>query len=322
MKFIRWFITLSCFLAHTGGASDTTGLFLFRRAVYLEDASVSGAWLANPASTVSNGRTTALTSNVLPLGDRFVVASARCLFPIVKSITLGAGILGSGVYASGSSSAGGGDTGFGAHANFHFSGPALQLAIGAPIPSAGSFGGCISWGWETVHSGLFDRTTYYDMGFGLGWLSPLLLRRIGCGLSAMAIARVGPSATAWDNSVRAGVSACFPDSQARITADYAFPLDAGASFFADREDAQYQAIKAIALLRVVGPLNAMAGFSSDFPGRWSTHGNREGDNGNCIHLGAILDRSTEYLFFGGYDIGISMTYALSILHRFWFGYVF
>jgi len=322
MKFIRWLIILPCFLAHAGAASDTTGLFLFRRAVYLEDASVPGAWMANPASALSSGRTTVLTSNVLPLGDCFVLASARCLFPIVKNITLGAGVLGTGVYQSGSSFAGGGDTGFGAQADFHLSGPLLQIVLASPVPLAGSLGGDVSLGWETVHAGGSDQTTYYDIGFGLGWQSPLFVRRLGCGLSAMTIGKVGPSVTVWDNSMRAGIFACLPDSQFRLTADYAFPLDAGSAFFSDRDDAPYQVVKAIALARLFGPLNAAAGFSSDFPGRWTTHGIRDGDNGNCLHLEVALDRSAEYAFFGGYDIGISTTYRLSMLHRFWFGYVF
>jgi hypothetical protein len=299
--------------------SHFSSLYLYQRSIYLENILTPGAWLANPALASEIGRPALLTTNVMPLGDQYLFAAVRGFYPLRSGLSLGIGLLGTGTYNHGSSNAGSQGDGFSANGDFAFTGPDFQAGAAYAIAGAGAIGVMTTLGWNFPPSDTSTLATETAWGIGAGWLSPWYFHTFSVSLSVMSIGHFREIAY-WEHNGKAGIRLSLFSDVLRGSIESALLFGKALGIFTDNSSAPYEAMKTLWSLQVYRIFGALLGFSTDYAGRWTTHGVRIADNGNCIHVGAELRKTEEYAFWGGYDMGISLSYPSSILHRFWFAY--
>jgi hypothetical protein len=281
--------------------------FLNQRSIYLDHLLLPGGWWSNPALLGDVHEMALSTSNVLPMGNRLLISDERFLLPLGKWVTLGAGILGAGDYQSGSSNSLVTDTGFSYHSSFAFERPRFQIGAGSILPFIGSLGVLGSLGFDLADDG--SKTT--APGFGFGWLSPSLGIPLQLSSSWMFI-RHNVGLRFWEVSGKVGVRFIAKDSAVSACAEYSFsPSEGGFGVFGPSPPAVYDAVKALAAVRIFGSWAGLAGFSHDLA--FPYH------NGSLLHLGIENQQSAGSLFFGGYDVGLRLGTDWLVLHHLWVG---
>lgn len=316
-KLVRWTripafgVTLLCLWVHT--AHGRSPYYLYQRTQYLESISIPGAWWANPSLLTRTRHRTFLSSNVAPLGEQHLIASARFLMPLTPDAGAGIGILGAGPYRN-SSRTSANSGGLSTSGSFEFSHPQIQLGAASRAGALGEAGGMIFIRAE-------DRDEYLGpvWGIGGGWMSPALMERAAVSV-AFLFTRYPLSPPWWERSGKLGLWLGKPDSSIAGTVEISF--SPGHSFGVWRYDAAapYETVKATAMVRATETLRALIGISSDRDrfGQGKDFRRIYDDNGNCLHLGAELVRHEETPYLGGADLGISFTYW-SVFLRLWFG---
>jgi hypothetical protein len=280
--------------------------YLYQRSVYLDHLLVPEGWWANPALIAHVNNRTLFTSNVLPLGNRYLISDIRLLMPVKNIVTIGVGILGAGDYRTGSSSTSFADDGFSYRSSFAFQRPRIQVSVAGTIPWAGSFGILGSFGTDVA-----DYTTpTFSPGINVGWLSPELGIPLQLSISGMFIQHDNGERFG-ETCVKLGVRYQSSDSLWGACAEYTVsPSDNGFGLITPAES-NYDVAKILATLRVWGAWAFLAGVSSDlsYPYR----------NGTMVHAGIENMRTDNSFFFGGYEVGARFGADWSVLHRLWLG---
>jgi hypothetical protein len=292
--------------------------FFYQRTLYLENLYQQGAWWANPA-TISPNRTTFFTSNTGLLGGKYVLSSVRLLFPVNSRLNGGVGITGTGT-AEGRSFNGSASSAQ-VNSNFSFKRPSLEAGISYAPPVAGTIGGLMIMGTESIpRTTDTGNITYFFFGISAGWLSPFIFNTVKLSFSTFSVCHV-QFIRWWDNSAKAGILIDVNESFVRGSVEYGFSLSGPVSFFRNQEDfLGYEVLKGDFSLRIRKIAGFLLGFSMD------TKNFR--DNGTTVHTGIELRRSDVYPFYGGYEIGMNLFATrfnsgsphLSLLHRVWIGY--
>jgi hypothetical protein len=308
-------VLLLALLSSLAGAYEE-GLYLFRRAVYLETAAMTGAWWANPALAADVTERTVLTVNASPIGDRYTISSARFLWPIMPALGAGVGIVGGGEDQTGRFLAS--NEGATYNSRFVFSRPSFQAGVAGRLEIAGAAGVLASIGMERLSIGLDRYDNFMTLGFGVGWISPAVLNILEFGASTFWTRHLLDENAYWERDAKLGLRLITPQEWVRATVEYAFPLTEGFQFRTPRRPWTYEILKVLVSVRAYGILGALIGLSTDF----STSSELWEYNGEMLHLGLETRTTTVYPFFGGYELGISLDGRWNIVHRFWFGYLF
>jgi hypothetical protein len=253
-----------------------------------------------------------LTVNVTPLGNVYSIASAKYLAPAGNHFAWGIGIMGAGINPDPSLQATNGNAQYSSH--FSFSNPSIQLAAGVKIPSMGSMGLLGNFGAELLPDDLGNQANYFTLGLGIGWLTPYAFNLISLSMSSMSTGHFWIQ-NFWDYDGKLGMRLKTSDSLLLGSLEYTVSFASGSLRYIGNSPAYYyQVVKALLSLKAYSILGILAGYSQDL-GIYS-------DNGILIHGGVELRRSSVYPFFGGYEIGVSLTHSALLVHRLWIGYSF
>lgn len=304
------FTVAALLVAHTARAEQIMPYFA-ERAVYLEGGYAPLAWWANPALISPPGQPILLTANVSPVGDEYTVSSVRFAAPAGSRLTLGGGIAGAGPSQTGSYTVD--NSGATYQSNFVFSRPSLQLSVSGAPPVVGRLGVLASFGVERLPVSYDESKNFFVLGLATGWVSPALL---GMQMS-LAAYWTGhfQYESYWDADVRAALLWSAPSEFVRVWVDYSRPFPRSLRVVDASVGYEYQVLKAMASVRLNRAFDLSAGVSSDFH-TYDEH------NGTLLHLCLEL-RPTEHLpFTGGYDIAVTPSRRLHLLHRVWLGYLF
>ena len=286
--------------------------FLFQRSTYLENLWMPGAWWANPATTAEIEKKTALTVNVTPLGNVYTIASAKYLAPAGKIFGWGIGLMGAGISPDPSLQATNGNAQY--SSKFSFSNPSLQCAFGAKIPALGSVGFLGDFGAELLPDFQGSQSNYFTMGIGLGVLTPYALDLLSFSVSSMSRGHFWIQ-NFWDHDGKLGLRLKTSDSLLLGSLEYTVSFASGSIKYIGNSPAYYyQVVKGLVSLKAYAILGILAGYSRDL-GIYS-------DNGTLLHGGIELRQSSVYPFFGGYEIGVSLTHSALLVHRLWLAYCF
>ncbi|MBD3346912.1 MAG: hypothetical protein GF401_17805 [Chitinivibrionales bacterium] len=294
----------------------------FQRTLYLENILSPGNWWANPALLSKIETRTILTSNVAPLAGKYVIASARALFPITEYFKCGVGILGTGLYEKTSQTNTTIDgRGVSTSGSFSFDRPSLQFGIAGNLPYLGSVGGLTAFGFEEPRD-LQRSQRSFIWSIGGGVISPLFFNMTGFSISYMATGIINVQSR-WYHDGKLGMHFSFNDDFIRAMTSFSFTANSSLGLW-NQQSGDYQVFKTMVSIRTLEILGTLVGMSSDLEnfGPLSDLYDKSSVNGNCIHLGLEL-RKTDYSpYFGGLDMGISITNPGHIFVRFWFGYEF
>jgi hypothetical protein len=300
--------------AHGATGGNDSLYFLYQRSTYLENLYMPGAWWANPAVTAEINTRTALTVNVMPLGNVYTIASAKYLTPIGNNIGIGVGILGFGINPNpdGSLQATNSNAQYTSH--FTFSNPGLQFAAGMKIPDYGSIGLLFNIGAELLPDGNGEQSNYTVIGFGAGWLTPYFLNAMSLSISAMSTGHLWLE-NFWDYDGKAGMRFKTSDSLIMGSLEYTVSFVSGSIKYIGNSPAYYyQVVKGLMSFKAYTILGILLGYSQDL--------DIYSHNGSMLHTGLELRQSNINNFFGGYDLGISMTRRDLMVHRIWVAYCF
>jgi hypothetical protein len=318
--------TLAVFLlagAHAASVSETTpvsnidGLYFFyQRTVYLENLCQPGAWWANPALLSPIDKITVFTSNTGLIGRQYIISAARIVLPVKPNLNIGFGATGTGSNEGRSLSAGNEGTRY--SSNFSFNLPSLEGGISYVPPVGGNAGALIITGTEPVpdssNPGL--NTVYFFWGIGVGWISPAVMNTVRFSLSTLSVCHV-QFETWWDNCAKAGLQINANNGKVLGSLEYGFSLFNGpVTFFRNPSNFHgYEVLKAGVSIKMMDIAGVLLGYSNDTPPNYF-------DNGATYHAGVELRRSEIYPYYGGYEMGISTSRHVSIIHRIWIGYGF
>ena len=187
-------------------------------------------------------------------------------------------------------------------------------------PDIGTFGALVLSGTVSeMPSYAYDstiRVTRFFWGYGLGWISPALLKTFSFAFSTLSVYNV-QFLWLWENCAKAGILFNVKDSAVLGSIEYGFSLNAPAgALFNNRDNApQYEVLKGTVSIKFRSIAGFILGYSLD-----TKNGS---DNGATYHAGVELRRSLVYPCYGGYEMGISTTNSsnsASIIHRFWVGF--
>jgi hypothetical protein len=298
----------SCF-----GVNDSL-YFLFQRSTYLESLFMPGAWWANPAVTAEISSKTALTVNVTPLGNTYTIASAKYLAPAANAFGWGIGVMGAGINPNPDGSLQANNDGAQYSSHFTFSNPSIQCAAGAKMPGIGAAGLLGDFGFELLPDGNGGQANFWTMGIGAGLLTPYYFNNVSLSISVMSTGHFWIESF-WDNDGKLGARFKTPDSLLMGSLEYTVSFVSGSVKYIGNAPAYYyQVVKGLASLKAYAVLGVLMGFSRDL-GIYS-------DNGSMVHAGLELRQSTVYPFFGGYEVGVSLTHSALLVHRLWLAYCF
>jgi hypothetical protein len=284
------------------GASHEHMPWLAARAVYLENISEPGAWWANPALPALITKNTIWFSAVAPLGERYLLSSARLVLPFREGLSFGAGVLGAGDYVPGSSRAS--MTGeFSFRSSFAFSRPRFQANMAWDSGRFGMAGILLSLGSDGEDMGQGRIQTRLSPAFAAGWLSS---RQLPLQASATLSTVHHTLDTSFvERTLRLGVRLETSDSRVRGALEKAIAL---------QEDIGYDVLRMHLSAKLFGPVAAFAGYSSDV---------RAADafaNGRSLHLGAEVFPDDQSPFFGGYGVRFHGGSHWNVSHRIWLAY--
>jgi len=286
--------------------------FLFQRSTYLENLCMPAAWWANPALTAEIGGKTALTVSVTPLGNTFTIASAKYCAPIGARGGWGIGLMGAGISPDPSLQANNSGAQYSSHVTF--SNPSIQLAGGLKIPYIGSIGALGDFGLELLPNFSGGEENYFSMGLGAGFLTPYAWDYLSLSLFAMSRGHFWIQ-NFWDHDGKVGLRLKTPDSLVLGSLEYTVSFSSGSVKFIGNSPAYYyQVVKALMSLKIYAIMGVLIGYSDDL-GIFS-------NNGSMIHGGVELRRSSVYPFFGGYELGVSLTHSALLVHHLWLAYSF
>lgn len=305
---IIFFSAINC------SASDSYFDHLFQRSVYIENLNIPGGWWANPAllSQVDEGML--FSSNVLPLGNRYLISSIRILFPVKSILSIGAGILGAGNYKTGTSHSAITEDGFLYRSDFAFKRPRFQFGAGANVPVIGALGILTSFGTDIKdRGGEYQEDKVLSPGFSFGWLSPEIFIPVQISTNFMFLfhnIEYKGKNTFWELGSKLGVSFHALDSLLSGFCEYTFSFGQNSFGIFTPDSSEYETAKAMLSIRIFNNVAAIIGASRDV-GYYSPV------NGTCIHFGAELRKSSILPFWAGYDIGARVGKDWIILHRIW-----
>jgi len=300
------------FFATTVFCDGDSLYFLFQRSTYLENLCMPGAWWANPAVMAEINAKTALTTSVTPLGNTFSIASVKYFAPLGGKAGWGIGLLGAGINPDPSLQATSGGAQYSSH--FSFSNPSIQLAGGYNIPSIGSIGVLGDFGMELLPNFSGGKDNFFTMGLGAGFLTPYWRNYLSLSLCAMSREHFWIQQV-WNNDGKIGLRLKTPDSLVLGSLEYTVSFASGTIKYIGNAPANYyQVVKALASLKMYTVLGLVFGFSQDL----EIYSN----NGTMLHGGIEMRQSSVYPFFGGYEIGVSLTHSALLVHHFWLAYTF
>jgi hypothetical protein len=314
------FILLLCMMSGLSAqqADQADIYYYYQHTTYLENLNQPGAWWSNPALLSSIDRATVFTSSTGLLGRRYSISSSRIIIPVNPQLKAGFGLTGS---ARGEGRSGSGtNSGFSFSSYFNFTKPSIEAGMSFAPRSLGTFGALMLSGTVSeTPSYAYDSTARvirFFWGYGLGWISPALLKTVAFSFSTLSIYNV-QFLWQWENCAKAGIIFNVKDSAVLGSLEYGFSLDGAAgTLFSNRENAPYyEVLKGTASIRFRSIAGFILGYSLD-----TKNG---ADNGSTYHAGIELRRSTVYPCYGGYEMGLSTTNSsnnVSIIHRFWVGF--
>lgn len=292
--------------------------YYYQRTTYLENLNQPGAWWSNPALLSSLSRTTVFTSSTGLLGRKYSISSSRIIIPVIPQLNAGFGLTGTARGEGRSGSGTNGGLSFSSY--FNFTKPSIEAGMSFAPRDFGTFGALALTGTVSeTPSYAYDstnRVTRFFWGYGLGWISPAVLKTFSFAFSTLSVYNV-QFLWAWENCAKAGILLNVKDSAVSGSIEYGFSLDAPAgALFSNRDHApQYEVLKGTVSIRFRSIAGFILGYSLD-----TKNGS---DNGATYHAGVELRRSTVYPCYGGYEMGLSTTNSsnsASLIHRFWVGF--
>jgi hypothetical protein len=285
---------------------------LYERTTYVEGLASPLAWWANPALTAGCEVPTLFTANASPVGRHYTLSSVRFFIPLPRTITLGFGVMGGGAEQTGSLNAT--EEGVTYKSDFFFSRPSFQTGLAARLPLDLSVGGIVSLGLERLSVGVDLTEEFFLLGLGAGVLTPAIAGILRFSLAAYWAGHFQYESY-WDSDLKAGLTATFAGDIVNVKLEYSQPMPRALQFDTFDGRHSYEVLSALAAVRAARFLTVLAGYTTDF-------GTADGHNGNALHAGVELPRMPQLPFFGGYELGISLTYRWHIIHRIWLGYGF
>ena len=288
--------------------------YFYQRTVYLDNPLMDGAWYSNPSSISTINKPEAFTVNAGTLGRRYTISSVRFFFPIVPSCAAGVGISGAS-NALQDASFQATEQGTTYQSNFSFTRPSFEAGIAIQLPFDYRWGLLESYGIEndSFYNG-GNTQNYFIWGNGLGLTTPEVAHLLSFSFSTFSVGHFQPIAW-WENDAKLGMILNYHEDLIRAAAEYSFSLADRFILFRNANVAHgYEVFKVLLSARILKIIGVLAGYSSDTP--------ILSDNGKSVHLGLELRKTDFYSFFGGYDVGISVTEFPQIIHRIWFGYQF
>ncbi len=289
-------------------AEDVHFAYLFPRSTYVDNLLSPGHWWANPALLAAIRHTSFLTANAAPLGDEYLISSARLFWPALPWMTIGASVLGAGRYQPGSSSSSATESSLRYQSDFDFSRPRLQLGVAARTKKAGSAGILLTGGANLERTGPEATRLRATYGFAGGWLSPRILGAVRFSIAAMGMYHP-IFRTQWEWGLKAGFRATALESLFAISAEYTIAPGAGWGAF-DPCSRAYEVFKTLASFSIAPHIFILGGLSYDAEG--ARYRNRL-----LVHAGASAKHIASWPFSGGYEIGVQPSRRLLTVHRIW-----
>ncbi len=318
-----WVIVLTFFDVARAGADDVYFPYVYTRAVYLESPGIPGAWWTNPALPAFIDSRTFFSTNVLPLGDRFLMSSVRGFLPLEQGPVIGAGIMGTGLYESGSQTTKVKEDKVEYISEFAFTRPRFQLGAAMDFGPFGAAGVLGTVGSEARKIGItsgrrdsFEQNdkleTVLSPGFGFGWFSPSILRSLR--LSAATMFIYHPlNRKFWESGGKLGFALSAFDSALCADGQYGFSYKEGLGVY-NPDNSGYHALKTIVSVRLYDSMRAFAGYSTATEWDYS--------NPQFAHLGVEMTQSNLSPFWGGYEISVKPGRSWAVLHRAWLALTF
>ena len=118
----------------------------------------------------------------------------------------------------------------------------------------------------------------------------------------------------WDHDGKMGLRIKTPDSLVLGSLEYTVSFSSGFKYIGNAPANYYQVVKAMASIKIYAIMGVLIGYSDDL-GIFS-------NNGTLIHGGLEMRRSDVYPFFGGYELGVSLTRSALLVHHLWLAYAF
>jgi hypothetical protein len=286
--------------------------YLYQRTTYLENLTMNGAWWANPALAGEVTEKTASTVDITPLGlAQFTIVSAKYLFPFAGNFGAGLGIMGEGLGQSQNQSTQITDNSATVSSHFSFANPSFQCGAGMSLKNVGSAGLLLNAGEELLPLG--DGTSYNFplFGLGAGVLTPYFFHSVSLSFTAMATWRFWQQQYL-DCDGKAGFRFRILDDFILGSLEYSFSFKSSESFYSSAY--YYRVIKCLFSIRIYKIAGVLVGYSSDFGGATFM--------GGTMHIGLELRHSSEYPYFGGYELALGTYQRITFTHQVWVGYCF